>query len=66
MNDATEDRVKLYDVTHYNFLYDQLVPNDGPAEYLEGELLRAISRIHYDYLNNGFGNNWSPPRMNAT
>jgi hypothetical protein len=50
---------KLYDETHYHFLYDQLVPNEGRADTLEGELLRAISRIHYDYLNNGFGNNWS-------
>jgi hypothetical protein len=40
-------------------LYDTLVPVSGKCKTLEGELLRAASRIGYDYCNNGFGNNWS-------
>ena len=37
--------------------WDELVPDSGEAETLQGELLRMISRIQYDYYNNGFGNN---------
>lgn len=43
----------------YDQLYAELVPSSGPCETLEGELLRAVSRIAHDYTNNGFGNNWS-------
>jgi hypothetical protein len=45
--------------TEYNELFERLVPTSGPCETLEGELLRASSRIYHDYYNNGFGNNWS-------
>lgn len=40
-------------------LHALLVPPEGKCETLEGELIRASSRIYYDYYNNGFGNNWS-------
>jgi hypothetical protein len=40
-------------------LHDKHIPASGPAAHLEGELHRASSRIHHDYTNNGFGNNWS-------
>lgn len=43
----------------YDRLYAKLVPEEGKCETLEGELIRAASRIHHDYYNNGFGNNWS-------
>lgn len=43
----------------YNRLQEKLVPTSGKCDTLEGELLRASSRIYYDYYNNGFGNNWS-------
>jgi hypothetical protein len=43
----------------YQRLWDELVPDSGPCETLEGETLRASSRIYRDYYNNGFGNNWS-------
>lgn len=41
-------------------LYDKLVPSDGHCDTLQGELLRASTRISYDWFNNGWGcNNWS-------
>lgn len=36
-----------------------LVPNSGEAETMQGEIMRAASRIYYDLFNNGFGNNWT-------
>lgn len=50
---------KRYDEARYQALFDELVPSQGECETFEGELLRAISKIYYDYTNNGFGNNWS-------
>ena len=43
----------------YDALYDTLIPSMGNASTLEGELLRAISKIYYDAYNNGYGNNLS-------
>ncbi len=43
----------------YDTFYNALVPGSGKAEILEGELLRAASRIYHDLYNNGFGNNWA-------
>jgi hypothetical protein len=43
----------------YKRLHALLVPKEGPAETMEGELLRAASKIGWDWGNNGFGNNWS-------
>jgi len=41
-------------------LYNKLVPAVGKADSVVGELLRASSRIGYDWYNNGWGcNNWS-------
>ena len=37
----------------YNDLYAQLVPGQGAAETIEGELLRAISKIIYRHYNDG-------------
>lgn len=37
----------------YKELYDKLVPPSGSSETLHGELIRAISRLFYDYCNNG-------------
>ena len=37
----------------YDALYDELVPNTGEADTLHGELIRAVSRLAYDYFNNG-------------
>ena len=46
----------------YQGLYDrawkQLIPASGEAEDGLPEALRAISRIGYDYYNNGFCNLW--------
>lgn len=50
---------KRYDEAKYEKLFAELVPASGKCETFEGELLRAISKIYYDYTNNGFGNNWS-------
>ncbi len=43
----------------YTKLYAELVPDEGKCATIEGEILRAVSRIGYDYYNNGFGNVWS-------
>lgn len=40
-------------------LSDALMPFMGKADTVEGELIRASSKIYYDLYNNGFGNNWS-------
>lgn len=37
----------------YKKLYAELVPDMGSAKTLNGELIRAISRLSYDYFNNG-------------
>lgn len=37
----------------------KLVPSSGPAGTVEGEMLRAVTRLYYDYYNNGFCNNTS-------
>lgn len=36
-----------------------LVPTSGKAETMQGEIMRAASKIYYDLFNNGFGNNWT-------
>lgn len=42
----------LYEA-EYNELYDALVPASGMANTLFGEVVRAASRLGYDYYNNG-------------
>jgi hypothetical protein len=59
-------KMKFWNNTHprneeSNTAYGELVPAMGKCETLEGELLRASSKIYYDFFNNGFGNNWSGP-----
>jgi hypothetical protein len=43
----------------YQIFWDQLIAPSGKSETIEGELLRAASKIQHDFYNNGFGNNWS-------
>lgn len=41
-------------------LFKALVPREGHCTTLQGELLRASTKIGYDWFNNGWGwNNWS-------
>ena len=42
----------------YNKAWEKLIPASGEAEDGLPEALRAISRIGYDYYNNGFCNLW--------
>lgn len=37
----------------YRRLFKLLVPKSGNADTAQGELLRAMSKIYYDYYNNG-------------
>jgi len=37
----------------YDELYEKLVPIRGEADTVHGEMIRAVSRISYDYFNNG-------------
>jgi hypothetical protein len=40
--------------------FNALVPGSGKCDTLQGELIRASSKISYDWFNNGWGcNNWS-------
>lgn len=43
----------------YDAYYERLVPSSGNAGTVLGEMLRATSRIYYDYYNNGMCNNTS-------
>lgn len=43
----------------YKDLFNQLVPAGGHAPTVEGELLRAASKLGHEYYNNGMGNNVS-------
>jgi len=44
----------------YDKLSDELIPDMGKCETVNGELLRAANKICWDYFNNGWGcNNWS-------
>lgn len=42
----------------YDRAWEQLIPASGEAKDGLPESLRAISRIGYDYYNNGFANLW--------
>ena len=37
----------------YEKLWNNFVPNEGKANTVGGELIRAISRLSYEYYNNG-------------
>jgi hypothetical protein len=37
----------------------KMVPSSGPAGTVEGEMLRAVTRLYYDFYNNGMVNNTS-------
>lgn len=46
----------------YQAAYDELVklmPAMGKADTVAGELIRSVSRLAYDFYNNGMGNNTS-------
>ena len=40
----------------YDALYEKLVPAQGEANSVHGEMIRSISRLFYDFCNNGNGN----------
>lgn len=60
-----QDLPNFWDRTHplsaeAERMFEQLVPVSGQCQTLQGELLRAASKIGYDWYNNGWGcNNWS-------
>lgn len=37
----------------YDRLYQELVPDQGPAETVKGELIRSVSRLYHEAYNNG-------------
>ena len=37
----------------YDELYEQLVPSSGESDTIHGEMIRAVSRLYYDFCNNG-------------
>lgn len=40
----------------YDEFFEKLVPPEGEAKTMKGELLRSVSSIYYDCYNNGFCN----------
>ena len=34
-------------------MYKEMVPKQGPSDTVQGELIRGISRLYYEYCNNG-------------
>jgi hypothetical protein len=50
--------------TEYDRLYKELVPNSGKSETLQGELIRAASRLNYEFYNNGNCNARDEDRSN--
>ena len=57
------DGVSLIKVTsktwkeQYNELWDLLIPSQGPAKTVQGEVIRITGKISYEIINNG-GMNW--------
>jgi hypothetical protein len=43
----------------YDRMAEDLVPDSGNCETVAGELMRSVSRLGYDFYNNGMGNNTS-------
>jgi len=39
--------------TEYDKLYEELVPSRGEADTIHGEMIRSVSRLFYDFCNNG-------------
>lgn len=39
--------------TELDMLFEKLVPSEGEADTLEGNLIRAVTRLGYEYSNNG-------------
>lgn len=39
--------------SEYDSLYNSLVPASGEASTMQGELIRCIGRLYYDFCNNG-------------
>lgn len=37
----------------YQRLYDEFVPSSGRSNSFQGEVMRAVSRMYYEYYNNG-------------
>jgi hypothetical protein len=63
MSDINKDTGSYWDHTgkyqqEYDAAWEALIPASGKAKDGYPEALRAISRIGYDYYNNGFGNLW--------
>ena len=40
-------------------IWEELVPREGNAATVAGEMVRAAGRLRYDFYNNGMGNNTS-------
>ena len=45
----------------YEVLAQKLLPGNGKTGTIEGEMLRAATKLYYDYYNNGMCNNTSGP-----
>lgn len=43
----------------YDRMVDELMPAMGACDTVAGELIRSVSRLGYDFYNNGMGNNTS-------
>lgn len=59
MNDNTYWNNNGKHQADYELLANTIVPPSGNAGTYEGEMLRATTRLYYDYYNNGMANNTS-------
>ena len=48
-----EDTIITKNAERINKLFEELVPSEGKADSLAGELVRAMSRIGYRFFNDG-------------
>jgi hypothetical protein len=58
INESEDARISYWDGNgkyqkEYDRLWKELVPASGEAETEEGELIRAVGRLFYEYCNNG-------------
>lgn len=52
---------QMYDTEIFNEMWDRLVPAQGEAETVRGEVLRCAARMEYESWNNGNCNAYDRP-----
>lgn len=50
---AWDDSLTKEQIKKWEYLWDEYVPDEGPAESLGGEIMRAMAKIVHSWSNNG-------------